>query len=322
MAQRTVWVLARADDAGLPFLGPPPAGVTYVVREHPDGFAGQVPADAILVCSPGAREALRRVLDEAPNVRWVHSKWAGVDSLVYPELADRDLVVTNSRGVFSPALAEFVVAAMLFFAKDFRRLIRNQAARRWEQFPPAVLEGKILGVVGYGDIGRESARKASALGMRIQGIRRGRDPRPPDPLLDTAFPPERLPELLATSDFVLLATPLTAETRGLIGAGELAAMKPTGVLINVARGAVVDEEALIAALRQGAIGGAALDVFATEPLPADSPLWTLDNVLLSPHSADQTAGWMEQAMTCFRQNLDRFLRGEPLANVVDPRRGY
>lgn len=319
---RTVWVLARADDAGLPFLGDPPAGVTYVVRDDPDAFAGQDPADAILVCSPAARDALRRLLVQAPNVRWIHSKWAGVDSLVYPELADHGLVVTNSRGVFSPALAEFVMAAILYFARDFRRLIRNQAARRWEQFPPAFVQGQVLGIVGYGDIGQESARKASALGMRIRAVRRGLDTRPPDPLLEMAFPPDRLGELMATSDVVLVATPLTSETRGLIGAPEIGAMKATGILVNVGRGPVVDEAALAAALGKRAIGGAALDVFETEPLPADSPLWALDNVLLSPHCADHTPGWMEQAMDCFRSNLDRFLRGEPLANVVDPRRGY
>jgi phosphoglycerate dehydrogenase-like enzyme len=319
MKQCTVWVLARANDPGLAALRDLPEGVTCVIGDSPDAFAGRPPADAILVCS--LPHALPGTLERAPGVRWVHSRSAGVETLVYPELAEAGIVVTNGRGAFSASLAEFVMAAVFHFAKDLRRLIRNQAARRWEQYVPGMVEGQAMGIVGYGDIGRTVAEKARAMGMRMAALRRTASVAP-EPLLEAMFPPARLRDLMAWSDVVVVATPLTPETRGLIGDEEIRAMKPTGILVNVGRGPVVQEGPLVEALRKGAIGGAALDVFETEPLPAESPLWSLENVLLSPHCADQVEGWLEPAMECFRANLERFLAGEPLQNVVDPRRGY
>lgn len=316
-----LWVLARPDDAGLPFLSDLPSGVTCIVGAEPDAFAGQPPADAILVCSMG-RDSLRGALARAPGVRWVHSRSAGVEGLMYPELAESGLVVTNGRGVFSTALAEFVMAAIFHFAKDVPRLVRNQALRRWEKYTPLLVQGQVLGIVGYGDIGRTTAALARAVGMQVQAVRRSASAGAPDPLLARVFPPDRLVDLLSSSDVVVVATPLTPETRGLIGAREIGAMKPSSVLVNVGRGAVVDERALVRALKSGAIRGAALDVYETEPLPPDSALWSLGNVLLSPHSADQTPGWMAVAMTAFRANLERFVAGETVHNVVDPRRGY
>jgi len=314
----TLWVLARPDDPGLPSLRDLPPGVALVVGEDASAFAGQTPADAVLVCA-GGRERLRATLAVAPGARWVHIRSAGVDGSVYPELAERPLVVTNARGVFSRSLAEFVLAAVFHFAKDLRRLMRNQDRRVWEAHTPRLVGGQTMGIVGYGDIGRATAQMARALGMRVVALRRSGTA---DPSTDEMFPPSRLHDLMAASDFVVLATPLTDETRGLVDGKAIAAMKRTAVLVNVGRGPVVQEAALVAALQAGAIGGAALDVFETEPLPAASPLWSLDNVLLSPHSADHTPGWLENAMTCFLANLRRFLAGEPLENPVDPRRGY
>jgi phosphoglycerate dehydrogenase-like enzyme len=319
MRQCTIWVLARANDPGLASLRDLPEGVTCIVGDSPDAFAGRPPADAILVCS--LPRALRGTLERAPGVRWVHSRSAGVETLVYPELEEAGIVLTNSRGVYSASLAEFVMAAVFHFAKDLRRLIRNQAARRWEQYVPAMVKGQAMGIVGYGDVGRAVAGKARAMGMRIAALRRNAAAAP-DPVLDATFPAPRLLDLMAWSDVVVVATPLTPETRGLIGVEEIRAMQPSGILINVGRGPVVQEQALVEALLAGAIGGAALDVFETEPLPADSPLWSLENVLLSPHCADQVQGWLEPAMECFRANLERFVAGKPLQNVVDPRRGY
>ncbi len=314
----TLWVLAHPDDPGLGALQDLPPGVTFVVGADAAAFAGHAPADAVLVCA-GGRERLRATLALAPQARWVHFRSAGVDGSVYPELADRPLVVTNARGVFSAALAEFVMAAVFHFAKDLRRLMRNQDRRLWEAGTPLLVRGQTMGIVGYGDIGRATATAARAQGMRVVALRRSGGS---DPSVDQMFASPGLHDLLAVADFVVVATPLTDETRGLIDAKAIAAMKRTAVLVNVGRGPVVQEHALVAALQAGAIGGAALDVFETEPLPPESALWSLDNVLLSPHSADHTPGWLENAMTCFLAHLRRFLAGEPLAGPVDPRRGY
>ena len=317
----TLWVLARARDEGLNKLERVPAGVRVVVGDTPEAFDGQPPADVIFVCSMG-RELLRSVLPKAPTVRWVHSRSVGVEGILFPGLAESGVTLTNGRGVFSASLAEWVIAAVLFFAKDFRRLVKSQEAGKWDPFPPGMLEGRWMGIVGYGDIGRAVAARARSLGMRVRALRRNTSAPPGDPVPDEMLPPERLTDLMALSDDVVVATPLTADTRGLIGEREIRAMKPTGVLVNVGRGAVVQEQPLVEALRARAIRGAALDVFETEPLPAGHPFYKLDNVLLSPHSADQVPGWLDEAMNGFLDNLDRYLAGQPLQNVVDPRRGY
>jgi phosphoglycerate dehydrogenase-like enzyme len=211
---------------------------------------------------------------------------------------------------------------MLFFAKDLRRLIRQQEAARWEQFDVAFLRDQTLGVVGYGGIGREVARLAHALGMKVVALRR-RPPSPEnDPVLERSFTREQLNEMLGLSDYVLAAAPLTPETKGMLGYGEFHFMKPSAVFINVGRGAVVVESALISALNQALIRGAALDVYETEPLPADHPFYRMENVLLSPHSADHTTGWMELAVKQFIENFKRFRSGQPLEFIVDKQSGY
>ena len=317
----TLWVLARARDEGLKKLERVPAGVRVVVGDTAEAFDGQPPADAIFVCSMG-RELLRAVLPKAPGARWVHSRSVGVENILFPGLAESGVTLTNGRGVFSPSLAEWVIAAVLFFAKDLRRLVKSQEAGRWDPFPPEMVQGRWMGIVGYGDIGRAITARARGLGMRVRALRRNVTAPPGDPAPDEILPPERLADLMALSDDVVVTTPLTPDTRGLIGEREIRAMKPTGLLINVGRGAVVQERPLVDALRRRSIRGAALDVFETEPLPAGHPFFTLDNLLLSPHSADQVPGWLDGAMDGFLDNLDRFLAGQPLQNVVDPRRGY
>jgi phosphoglycerate dehydrogenase-like enzyme len=206
---------------------------------------------------------------------------------------------------------------MFFFAKDLRRLVGNQETGRWEQFDVGFLRGQTLGIVGYGEIGRETAKLARALGMQVVAIRRRS-------VLDSEalYPLEKLREMLSVSDYVLISTPLTPETKGMIADAELRAMKSSAVLINVGRGPVIVESALIAALEQRRIRGAALDVFDREPLPEGHPFWRLDNVLLSPHSADHTIGWEQLAMQIFVENFERFRNGEPLTNVVNKKAGY
>jgi phosphoglycerate dehydrogenase-like enzyme len=230
--------------------------------------------------------------------------------------------LTNGRGVFKDALAEFAITSILFFAKDLRRLVHSQEAGHWDQFDVEWVRGKVLGIVGYGEIGRESARLGRALGMTTVATRKRTALSQDDPELERTYPLEQLREMLSVSDYVVVATPLTPETRGMIGQAELSAMKNSAVLINIGRGPVIVESALIAALEQKRIKGAALDVFDEEPLPAGHPFYRLSNLLLSPHSADHTVGWAELAMNVFVENFVRFHNGEPLLNVVDKRAGY
>ena len=266
--------------------------------------------------------ALRAILPLAARVKWIHALSAGVEKVLSPELIECPAPLTNGRGVFGPALAEFAIGAMFYFAKDLRRLIRQQEAARWEQFDVGFLRDQTLGVIGYGGIGREAARLAHGLGMKVLALRRRTPSSEPDPVLERSFTREQLNEMLSLSDYVLAATPLTPETQGMLGPSEFHFMKNSAVFINVGRGAVVDEPALISVLKQAQIRGAALDVFETEPLPADHPFYRMENVLLSPHCADHTTGWMELAVNQFIENFDRFRNGQPLEFIVDKQAGY
>jgi len=265
---------------------------------------------------------LRAIFPLATRLRWVHALSAGVEKVLFPELIESTIPFTNGRAVFGAALAEFTVAAMLFFAKELRRLVRQQEAGRWETFDVTFLRGKTFGVVGYGGIGREGARLAHALGMKVVAVRRRTALSSNDPLLERSFEPGQLREMLSLCDYVFVATPLTPATQGMIGEAELNAMKPTAVIVNVGRGPVIVEQALITALKAGRIRGAALDVFDQEPLPDGHPFYGLENVLLSPHCADHTEGWMEMSVDQFISNFERFRAGQPLENIVDKRAGY
>ncbi len=322
MASTTLLVLADPAEPQLKMLERFRDRVSIVTGATLASVAhGAASADAILVWT-ASRDLLQQVFDIAPRVRWVHSRAAGLDTLLFPALVDSPVPLTNSSGVYSRSLGEFVAAAVLFFAKDFHRMKRNQAAGRWEQFDVEEAHGKTMGIVGYGDIGRAAARLAQALGMRVIALRRRPEMSRGDELVDEALGTDQLHALMGRSDYVVVAAPLTPETRGLVDAAAIAAMKPTGVLVNVGRGAVIDEAALIDALQHRRIRGAALDVFETEPLPPGHPLYALDNLLLSPHCADHTQTWIDDAMLFFTENLERFLRGEPLKNVVEKRLGY
>jgi phosphoglycerate dehydrogenase-like enzyme len=321
MKNVTVWVLARPDDASLRVLDEAGPGVRYVFGTGAADFAQAPPPDAILVCSLG-RAALEPVWALAPSTPWIHTRAAGLDSLLFPALSASRVVLTNGRGVFSRSLAEFVIGALLYFARDFPQLARNQRRGVWEVFEPLDLAGRTLGIVGYGDIGRAVAERAHRLGMKVLALRRRTLLSAADPWVDETLPPAELVALMRRADDVVVATPLTAETRGLVGEAAIGAMRPGAVLVNVGRGPVVDEAALARALTERRIRGAALDVFETEPLPPGSPLWGLDNLLLSPHCADNTPGWLEAAMRAFLGNLDRFRRGERLLNLVDKHLGY
>jgi len=324
MGTHTVLVLtANLADRDLALLEQLPQGTNVAAGTSTEAFenlAGD--ADVILNWSASG-SLLREVFLMCPNVRWVHSRSAGLDNVLFPELVDSPVPLTNGRGVFSQSLGEFALAAILYFAKDLRRMIRNQEAGRWEQFDITEISGQTVGIVGYGDIGRAVATRCRAMGMRILAVKRKGPPiYNVDPLVNRIFSPADRLEMMALSDYIVAAAPLTAETRGMIGEKELAAMKPGAVVINIGRGPVVDEAALVGALRERRIRGAALDVFDTEPLPEGHPFYSMDNLLLSPHCADHTPDWTEQAMRFFLAQFGRYADGIPLENVVQKHLGY
>ncbi len=318
----TLLVISSPKYPFLRFLDDLPQPVTVLTSDDLEFLKQHAPEADVILNGFHDGSALRAILPLAPRLRWVHALSAGVEKVLSPELVESPVPLTNGQGVFGPALAEFVVAAMFYFAKDLRRLIRQQAAARWEQFDVAFLRDQTLGVIGYGGIGREAARLAHALGMKVVALRRRVPPPENDPVLERSFTREQLHEMLSLCDYVLAATPLTPETQGMLGGGEFHFMKHSAVFINVGRGAVVIESDLISALNQRIIRGAALDVFEQEPLPADHPFHKMENVLLSPHCADHTTGWMELAVRQFMANFERFRSGQPLDFVVDKTSGY
>ena len=263
----------------------------------------------------------------ARKLKWLHSTAAGVAQLMYPELRESGIAVTNASGVHTIPIAEHVCGLLLALARRFPSCFRHQAARHWgqqdiwdEPIKPRELRGATLLLIGLGAIGREVARLGRALGMRVAAVTRsGRDPMG---VTDLVTSPAELDALLAQADYVVLAAPETPETKHLINAERLARMKPSAYLVNVARGSLVDESALIAVLREHRIAGAALDVAAAEPLPESSPLWKLENCLLTPHlSGASDALWHRQADLLF-DNLERWFGGRGLRNRVDLARGY
>lgn len=272
----------------------------------------------------GKSVPFRDVWNHAKKVRWVHSLAAGMESLLFPEFINSPVVVTNARGVFKRSLAEFAVLGMLYFYKRVRRLVDSQHAHKWDDFMVDWLPGKIMGVVGYGGIGRECAILAKALGVKVYATRRKVQLSTNDPVLDRIFSPSELHKMLAQADVIVAAAPLTPETKHMIGAPQFDVMKSSAIVINVGRGPVIDEAALIRALQQKRIAGAALDVFEIEPLPPDHPFWDMENVLLSPHCTDRTRDpdWLDLSMQCFVENFRRYVSGEPLENVVDKKAGY
>lgn len=314
--ENKVLVLAQGEDAQLAML----RGIPHVIAAGEPAISTARDATVIFNWS-GPRELLQAAFAACAGVQWVHSRLAGIDNLLFSELVESPVPVTNGKGVFSPSLGEFALGAVLYFAKDFRRMIRNQMAGRWEQFDVEEIAGQTAGIVGYGDIGKAVASRLRAMGMRVHAVKR-HPPAAADPMVDQFFKPEDLREMLQGCDYVIVAAPLTPETFHMIGEPELAAMKSSGVLINVGRGPVIDEPVLIRFLVEGRIKGAGLDVFEHEPLHAGHPFYRLENVLLSPHCADHTGDWLDQAMRFFLKQYRRFELGQPLENIVNKRLGY
>jgi phosphoglycerate dehydrogenase-like enzyme len=264
----------------------------------------------------------------ARKLRWIHSPAAAVHQLLFPELVGRDIIITNGRDVHGPVVAEHVIAMILALAKKLPQASRFQQRQAWGQeelwnsYPhPREVAGATLGLVGLGTIGGSAARHASGLGMRVIAVREHPEKASPEGV-EQVFASSQLDTLLAQSDYVVLAAPVTSATHNLIDAAGLAKMKPDACLINVGRGQLVDEAALIQALRDHKIGGAALDVFVEEPLPSSSPLWNFENVLITPHTAGLTEKQWERQYAVVAENLRRYLNHQPLLAIVDQQTGY
>ncbi|KEG42024.1 D-2-hydroxyacid dehydrogenase [Streptomyces althioticus] len=285
--------------------------------EHADGstLAERLPhADVLLVWDFTSHAVRRAWPGEGPRPRWVHTASAGVDHLLCPELAASDTVVTNARGVFDGPIAEYVAGLVLAFAKDLPRTLRLQRERTWLHRETRRVAGTRACVVGSGPIGRAVAGTLEALGVRTALV--GRTAR------DGVHGPGDLDRLLARADWVVAAAPLTEETRGMFDARRFGLMQPSAYFVNVGRGELVVEDALVRAVRDRWIAGAALDVFTAEPLAADSPLWELDDVVVSPHMSGDTVGWRDELAAQFVELYELWEAGRPLENVVDKRRGY
>lgn len=269
--------------------------------------------DFLSTAVPGAWHA-------ADRIRWVHIASAGVDPVMFPELRESDVLLTNSRGVFDDSIAEYVLGVVIAFAKDLPRSLDLQRQHRWQHRESERVGGRRALVIGTGPIGRAIARMLRAAGMDVAGM--GRRDRTGDPDFGTVHASADLARQLAEFDYVVAVAPLTEQTKGMFDAGAFAAMKPTARFINVGRGELVVTSDLVTALRTGRIAGAALDVFETEPLPTDHPLWTMENVLVSPHMSGDFAGWRNTLVAVFADNFDRWHTGRPLRNVVDKQLGY
>jgi phosphoglycerate dehydrogenase-like enzyme len=264
----------------------------------------------------------------ARRLRWIHAPTAAVHQFLFPELLNSDVILTNSTDVHGPVVAEHVIALIFALAKKIPQAVFFQQKRIWGQEAiwnegprPREIAGATVGLIGVGSIGREVARKAAALGMRVIAVREHPEKGRPEGVSEV-FSPAQLDVVLGQADYVVVAAPLIPATEGLINAARLAVMKPDAYLINVGRGRQVDESALVAALRNRRIAGAALDVFDEEPLPAESPLWGLENLLITPHTAGLTEKLWRRHYELFSGNLRRYVRHQPLRFVVDKQRGY
>jgi phosphoglycerate dehydrogenase-like enzyme len=305
----TLLVVADPAATYLTPLAPLAKKARMIVTENREELLRLAPeADVLLNGDFRSGTLFQEAFRHATKLKWVHTPSAGVEKVLSKEIIESPVPLTNGRGVFARPLGEWIIGVMIFFTYDMRRNLEDQKARRWNLVMHGELYGQTLGIIGFGSIGRAAADRAKAFGMNILTIRRGEA--------------AKIREMIGQCDFVAVTAPLTPETRGMVGAAEIAAMKPTAVMINVGRGPVIDEAALVKALRENKIKGAALDVFDTEPLPPESPFFDLENVLISPHAADHLPDLRERALQFFAENFDRFLKGEPLENVVDKHAGY
>ena len=299
----------------------PDVGFTYA--RSPEERAAGLPDAEVAFTWTMTRDELAR----ASRLRWVHTSAVAVETLCLPELAARGVRVSNTRGVQAVPIAEHVLAVILALAKQLPFTLENQQRQQWAQFEyrgarqPWLLRGRTLGLIGVGTIGQAIAVRAAAFGMRVVALRRTADAGLPTGVV-AVFSRERLEEMLGTCDALAIAAPLTPDTHGLIDRSALAALKPGAVVVNVGRSPILDTDGLVDALRSGHLAGASLDVFPEEPLPASHPLWTAPNVILTPHTSGFRQGHWDEVIDLFGDNLERWLKGEPLKFRVEPELGY
>jgi phosphoglycerate dehydrogenase-like enzyme len=297
--------------------------LTWNITEDPAAAAEHAPSADLILTGVGAfTPAVQAAVAHASKLQWLHSLSAGVDPIMATSLRQSDIPVTNAKGAYSASLGEYCVAAMLYFAKDLWRMRTSQKNGKWDVFDVNMLEGKTLGILGYGDIGKAAAKRAKAFDMKIIALRRRPEMSAGDGLADEVWGMDRKIELMAVADYLLLAMPNTPDSKGTVAEAELRAMKSTAVIINLGRGNAIEEKSLIRALQENWIRGAALDVFEVEPLPEKHPFYDMDNMLVSAHTADHTPTWREDSMEIFMRNYARFRAGEPLQNLVDKTVGY
>ena len=296
--------------------------VDLIRSENKEHMRRIIPDVEILVCFSVEKDTFL----SAKKLKWIHVAYVGVNTFLFPELLKSKVLLTSSRGIHGDTVSDHAIAMILSFAKGLVTSWACKKRKKWcqleimkERFEP---QEKLLGIVGYGTIGESLARKAKAFGMKVMAtknrVKRGERVKNVDRLL----PRDRFREFLCTADFVVLAVPLTKETHHMIGRKELACMKKSAILINVARGGVIDEKALVDALVKKKIAGAGLDVFEEEPLSPDSKLWDLENVILTPHVAGSRRDYFEKVGETFRVNLNRYLNRKPLLNLFDKKLGY
>ncbi len=284
------------------------------------GIRKALPGAEVLLGWDADARNLKASFEASDRLRWVQWGAAGVDAALFPALVESEVILTNARGIFDRAMAEYTLGMILFFAKDFRRTTARQGERKWLHRHTERVAGTRALVIGTGSIGREIARLLRKTGIEVEGV--GRRARAGDSDFDRVHGADDFDAPLGKADWVVLVPPLTEKNRGFFDAARFAAMKPSARLFNLGRGALVDEKAMVEALAQGRIAGAGLDVFATEPLEPESPLWTMDNVLVSPHMSGEYHGFEKTLVDLFVDNFRRYVRGETLVNLVDKGLGF
>ncbi|KAK9825297.1 hypothetical protein WJX74_006934 [Apatococcus lobatus] len=324
-----ILVISRRDAPELEVLRHLPRNASVLaIGSSMQDFSGLTQQDwdrvnALLSTWGAGHSFLQELWPRVSKLRWIHSSSVGVDKLLWPDLINSSVIVSNARGVFSSSLAEWALFACSYFAKDLPRMLAQQQSRKWEKYNVEELRDRKMGIIGYGSIGQACARLAQSYGMHVTAVSRT-GVAPPKAKLPgvQVLSTGRLNEVMSQSDYIVAALPETPDTCALIDAAAINAMQRRAVFINIGRGTTVCEPALSSALETNAIRGAALDVFASEPLPADSILWQLPNVLVSPHCADQTAVFQHNALLQWIDNVSRFSRHQQLLNVVDKQLGY
>lgn len=262
----------------------------------------------------------KEVLQKASKLKWVHALAAGVDRLLFSEFVKSDIVLTNSSGVHPVPISEHVLGMILMFTRKIHTAVTHQLHKEWERPHPVELYKKTVGIIGFGSIGERIGSVCMCLGMHVIGLKKNANYTTEN--AHEIYPPDKLHELLTHSDFVVVALPLTDSTKHYIACEEFSLMKDTAYIINISRGKIIDQKDLIVALQKKVIAGAGLDVFEEEPLPKTSPLWDMDNVIITPHYAGSTPKYFDRAIDIFCQNLEKFLHDEPMINVVDKEKGY